>query len=107
VAPEVGIDASGKGRYLFFFEFADKPADLKRFLEIVDDELKNQNRVYREHRAGEVAILPPAMSLLGSGSVKKIMEELGFRSVQNKFPRVVNEQRRDLIKKFLIKEQNA
>ncbi len=107
VAPEVGIDASGKGRYLFFFEFADKPADLKRFLEFVDEELQNQNRVYREHRAGEVAILSPTLKCLEPGSVKKIMDDLGFRSVQNKFPRIVNEQRRDSIKKFVSKEQNA
>lgn len=58
---EVGVDDSGKGRYVFFAEFEREPKDLSAFTQAVDRELCNQNRVYREHRAGNVAILAPRM----------------------------------------------
>lgn len=94
---EVGVDESGKGRYVFFVEFEREPEDALSFAVAVDEELCRQNRVYREHRAGNVAILPPRLVPLRPGSTKQFMEELGYSSVQNKFPRIVDERRRDLL----------
>ncbi|MES2503873.1 MAG: GH3 auxin-responsive promoter family protein [Myxococcota bacterium] len=105
VGPEVGVDASGKGRYQFFFEFEKRPMDLNLFMTAIDDELKIQNRVYREHRLSDVAILPPVSHKLLSGSVQKIMDRLGFRSVQSKFPRIIDQQKCDLVTQFINKEQ--
>jgi hypothetical protein len=94
---EVGFGDSAKGRYLFFVEFDRDPEDLAAFTRAVDAELCNQNRVYREHRSKDAAILPPRMVALGRGATRKFMEALGQNSVQHKFPRIVDERRRDLL----------
>lgn len=105
VAPDIGVDGSGKGRYLFFVEFAKEPSDKSQFMKAVDDELAGLNRVYREHRTHDVAILPPVLACLKAGSTQQIMEQLGFKSVQNKFPRIIDDKKRDLISQFVNKEQ--
>jgi hypothetical protein len=94
---EVGVDQTGKGRYVFFAEFEKSPRDLDAFVQSVDQELCVQNRVYREHRQGNVAILAPRLVSLPKGTAKKFMEALGYSSVQNKFPRIIDERRRDLL----------
>ena len=97
---EVGVDGTAKGRYVFFFEFDRRPADLAEFGAAVDRELCKLNRVYREHRANNVAILPPVVTPLARGATRKFMEALGQASVQNKFPRIVDERRRDVLRTF-------
>jgi hypothetical protein len=104
VASDIGVDGSGKGRYLFFVEFTQRPSSLSEFMKAVDQELMALNRVYREHRMHDVAILSPAIACLKAGSTHQIMEQLGFRSVQNKFPRIVDDKKRELIRQFVEKE---
>lgn len=94
---EVGVDSTGKGRYVFFAEFEKAPQDLDAFVATVDAELCLENRVYREHRSRNVAILPPRLVPLPPGATKKFMNALGYGSVQNKFPRIIDERRRDLL----------
>jgi hypothetical protein len=101
---EVGIDHTGKGCYIFFIEFEKEPKDMSAFLRSVDEELCKQNRVYREHRASNVAILPPRLVPLAQGSTKKLMEVLGYNSVQNKFPRIIDDRRRDLLTSLARRE---
>ncbi len=97
---EVGIDGTAKGRYIFFCEFDRAPTDLQLFTNAVDKELCSQNRVYREHRAKDVAILAPVVVALAQGSTRRFMTTLGMNSVQNKFPRIVDEGRRELLRSF-------
>jgi hypothetical protein len=97
---EVGVDESGKGRYVFLVEFHRPPSDLNAYLSAIDRELCNQNRVYREHRSGNVAILPPRLVPLMPGATKKFMEALGYSSVQNKFPRIIDKNRMELLSSF-------
>jgi hypothetical protein len=94
---EVGVDHSGKGRYVFFVEFDKQPKNLAEFTVTVDQVLCRQNRVYREHRSKEVAILFPRLVVLPTGTTRKFMDALGYSSVQNKFPRIIDEKRRDLL----------
>ncbi len=93
---EVGVDSSAKGRYLLFVEFERQPADLKAFAEAFDHGLRTQNRVYREHRNQDVAILAPAVLSLPKGSSQQFLEATA-RSVQQKFPRIVDDRRRELL----------
>jgi hypothetical protein len=95
---EVGVDGTAKGRYQLFVEFAKPPLDLEAFSAAFDTELCAQNRVYREHRAKNVAILPPVVLRLAVGATRKFMQELGPRSFQQKFPRIVEREKRDLLK---------
>lgn len=94
---EVGVGETGKGRYLFFVEFDREPSDRDAFAAAVDEELCRRNRVYREHRAADVAILPPRLVSMPAGTGRKFMEALGYGSMQNKFPRIIDERRRDLL----------
>ena len=99
---EVDVGQSGKGRYLFLIEFEREPKDLDAFLRAVDQELCHQNRVYREHRSADVAILAPRLVRLAHGSSVEFMERLGYGSVQNKFPRIIDEKRRDILASFAL-----
>jgi hypothetical protein len=97
---EVSDATTGKGRYLFFVEFERAPAELATFAAVIDRELCAQNRVYREHRVQDVAILAPKVVPLARGATARFMEALGHTSVQHKFPRIVDDRRRDLLRRF-------
>jgi len=99
-AAEVGVDGSGKGRYQLFVEFEQAPADPRRFARAFDESLCAQNRVYREHRTQDVAILAPALFAVSPGGSKRFMEEIGRNSAQQKFPRVVDDMKRDVLAKY-------
>ena len=59
-----------------------------------------QNRVYREHRSQDVAILPPALFAVSPGGSRRFMEEIGRNGAQQKFPRVVDDVKRDVLAKY-------
>lgn len=97
VGAEVGVDGTAKSRYLIFAEFVDghEPADPDAFAAAFDQAHCKENRVYREHRQGDTAILPPRLVELAPGAVQRFMREEGLTSVQSKFPRIVDGGRRD------------
>jgi hypothetical protein len=95
---EVGVGGTAKGRYLLFVEFESAPVDLEAFTQAFDEELCAQNRVYREHRAKDVAILRPLVMPLSRGATQRFMRELGQTSFQQKFPRILGSERSDLLR---------
>lgn len=97
---DVGVDGSSKSRYVLFAEFVHPPADPVRFVQAFDRKLCEVNRVYREHRSDDTAILAPELVLLPEGSVGRFMKEIGNTSVQSKFPRIVDDERRDILRKY-------
>jgi hypothetical protein len=97
---EVGVGGTAKGRYVLFVELEDQPADLGAFCDAFDAELCAQNRVYREHRAKDVAILPPLVVPLARGATKRFMQDLGQTSLQQKFPRIIGPEKRDLLRSY-------
>jgi hypothetical protein len=99
-AAEIGIDATAKGRYQLFVEFERAPSDLPAFAEAFDKELCALNRVYREHRAKGVALMPPRVIPLTPGASRRFMEALGQKSLQQKFPRIIDARKRDLLQSF-------
>lgn len=98
---EVGVDRTAKGRYVLFVELEREPADLEGFRQALDDELCAQNRVYREHRAKDVAILAPLVLPLAAGATKRFMQDLGQTSVQQKFPRIVGPEASALLRSYV------
>ena len=98
---ELGVNGTAKGRYVLYLEFDGPPADLTAFGEAFDAELCAQNRVYREHRAQDVAILAPLIQPLSSGATRRFMQVLGQRSFQQKFPRIVGPERSALLRSLL------
>jgi hypothetical protein len=98
-AADVGVDGSAKSRYALFVEFQEgaKPHDLRAFASAFDAGLCEQNRVYREHRIGEVALLPAVVVPLASGGARRFLEEITNGNVQGKFPRIVDDTRKKLL----------
>ncbi len=98
-AADVGVEGTAKSRYLLFVEFREgaAPADLVAFARGFDEGLCKENRVYREHREGNVALLPPRVVLLARGGARAFLEEITRGNVQGKFPRVVDETRKPLL----------
>jgi hypothetical protein len=102
VGADIGIDDSAKSRYVLFAEFDGdrRPNDVDAFMGAFDDALCRENRVYREHRVGDTAILAPELVMLPSGSVKRFMEEAGSGSVQTKFPRILDDRRKQILRGY-------
>ncbi len=90
----------GKGFYVLFVEFERPPTDLERFRVAFDAGLAEQNRVYREHRQKDAAILSPEIVPLPRGSMKKFVELVGRSGAQQKFPRIVDDAKRDVLRRL-------
>jgi hypothetical protein len=100
---EVGVDGTAKGRYLLFVEFepGKAPKNLAAFTEAFDRELCAQNRVYREHRAKDVAILAPVVFPLKQGATQQFAQALGLSGFQTKFPHIISDDRQKLLRSFV------
>jgi hypothetical protein len=98
-AADVGVDGSAKSRYSLFVEFQDggRPSSMTAFADAFDRGLCDQNRVYREHRQGEVALLAPVVVPLASGGARRFLEQITGGNVQGKFPRIVDETKKKLL----------
>jgi hypothetical protein len=98
-AADVGVDGTAKSRYLLFVEFQEgaAPADLEAFAAAFDAGLSAENRVYREHRKGEVALLPPRVIPLRTGGARGFLEEVTRGNVQGKFPRIIDDMKKALL----------
>lgn len=90
---EVGAGGSAKSRYVLFVEFDEgaAPADLDAFGDAFDEGLAAENRVYRDHRGGDVAILRPRVVPLARGGARRFLEETTGGNVQGKFPRILDD----------------
>ncbi len=93
---DVGVEGSAKSRYALFVEFDSgaAPADLDAFAAAFDEGMCRENRVYREHRTRQVAILPPRVVPLVPGGARRFMDEVTRGNVQGKFPRILDDQRK-------------
>lgn len=99
---DVGVNGTAKSRYILFIEFLPgrEPADRQAFLRSFDESLSKQNRVYREHRDNNTAILAPELVVLPEGSVKRFMKDIGNTSVQTKFPRIIDDERKEILRTY-------
>ena len=94
-AADVGVDGTAKARYVLFAEFDEgaEPANLAEFAAAFDDGMCKENRVYREHRVGNVAILAPRVVPLVRGGAKRFLD-ITRGNVQGKFPRILDDARK-------------
>jgi len=98
---DVGVGGTAHSRYIVFVEFDGPAPDSQAFARAFDEELCRQNRVYREHRNEDVAILAPELVTLPNGSVKRFMGQIGNTSVQTKFPRIVDDERKEILRSYV------
>lgn len=100
---EVGVEGSALGRYVLFVELEPPIDDLAAFARAFDEELCAQNRVYREHRQKDVAILGPRVHLLAPGATQRFMRDLGQSSFQQKFPRILDPVRSEALRRYAVR----
>jgi hypothetical protein len=95
-AADVGVDGTAKARYVLFVEFdaGAEPESLRALATAFDEGLCAENRVYREHRMNDVAILPPRVVPLVRGGAKRFLDESTGGNVQGKFPRILDDARK-------------
>src|ERR1700733_3518384 len=95
-AADVGVDGTAKARYVLFAEFYEgaEPSSLAELAAAFDDGMCKENRVYREHRGGSVAILPPRVVPLVRGGAKRFLDDITRGNVQGKFPRILDDTRK-------------
>ena len=100
---DVGVEGTARSRYVLFVEFAgEAPADREAFLDAFDRTLCEQNRVYREHRDADIAILRPELVVLQRGAVRRFMADIGNHSVQTKFPRILDDERKTILRSYAV-----
>jgi hypothetical protein len=101
-AADVGADGHAKSRYVLFVEFDEgaEPKSLADFTAAFDQGMCAQNRVYREHRTGDVAIVAPRVVPLVRGGAQRFLDATTRGNVQGKFPRILDEGRRDALFAF-------
>jgi hypothetical protein len=102
-AADVGVHGTARSRYVLFAEFVDgqAPRDAQAFARAFDEGLCKENRVYREHRKDEVGIFEPELVVLPAGSVRRFMKDIGNVSVQTKFPRILDDDRKQLLRSYV------
>ena len=102
-AGEVGVDGTAKSRYQLFVEFQEgaEPSNLAAFSAAFDEGMCTQNRVYREHRSSQVALLPARVVQLRTGGARAFLEEVTRGNVQGKFPRIIDETKKKLLWKHV------
>lgn len=100
---DVGVDGTAKSRYVLFVEPEEGQSlpTPSAFAEAFDEGLQTANRVYREHRIKDAAILAPEIHFLPPGTVKRFMQESGRTSVQTKFPRILDDESKDMLRGML------
>jgi len=102
-AAEASVDGTAKSRYQLFVEFQEGawPADLGAFAAAFDEGLCAQNRVYREHRGREVALVQARVVPLRTGGARAFLEEVTRGNVQGKFPRILDETKKTMLWKHV------
>jgi hypothetical protein len=103
VGADVGVDGTSKSRYELFVEFTPDgaPSDLDAFGRAFDESLRKQNRAYREHRTNDVAIVLPRVVSVPRGTTKAFLSEVTGGNVQGKFPRILDEERLEIMKRLV------
>jgi len=95
-------DVGAKSRYLLFVEFAPgrRPENMEAFTRAFDEGLCRENRVYREHRKDNVAILPPRVVPLREGGARHYLDLVTRGNVQGKFPRIIDPLRKEQVSAY-------
>jgi GH3 auxin-responsive promoter len=103
-AADIGVEGSAKSRYALFVEFdaGAEPSDLDAFAAAFDEGMCRENRVYREHRQSQVALVGPRVLPLVSGGAKRFLDEVTGGNVQGKFPRILDDARKAKLLSYVI-----
>ena len=88
-----------KGHHQWLIEFANKPADTARFMQLLDQHLREVNSDYDAKRSGDIFLAAPTLVIAPNGLFDRWLASTGKLGGQRKVPRLSNN--RDLIDQLL------
>ena len=98
-APVYAHDAS-KGHHQWLIEFARQPQDIGRFMQLLDEHLREVNSDYDAKRTGDIFLASPSVVIAPNGLFDRWLASTGKLGGQRKVPRLSNN--RDLIEQMLM-----
>ena len=90
-AAPVFMNENQKGGHEWIIEFVHAPEDSHRFAIVLDETLRAINSDYDAKRTNNMALLPPVIHAVRSGTFEEWMRQRGKLGGQNKVPRLSNE----------------
>ncbi|MCI0738302.1 MAG: GH3 auxin-responsive promoter family protein [Gemmataceae bacterium] len=90
VGPVFPSSPTGIGRHRYLVEFVQHPRDLARFSRQLDETLCRINEDYAAHRAGDMTMRPPEVTVVHRGGFAAWMKTKGKHGGQHKLPRMDN-----------------
>ncbi|MCS7297975.1 MAG: GH3 auxin-responsive promoter family protein [Bacteroidia bacterium] len=92
VAP-IYLDVERSGAHQWLIEFIQPPQDMERFAYHLDTALRRLNSDYDAKREADLALGPPQITVLPSGTFYRWLKSKGRLGGQNKVPRLSNDRR--------------
>ena len=92
-----------RGRHQWLVEFAQPPADMERFNQVLDERLRQVNSDYDAKRTGDIFLGPPLITVAEPGLFDRWLAATGKLGGQRKVPRLAND--RHLIDAMLAMSQ--
>ena len=98
-AAPVYAQGGNRGSHQWLIEFAVKPSDEARFMQLLDQHLREVNSDYDAKRSGDIFLAPPSLVVAPAGLFDRWLAMTGKLGGQRKVPRLSNN--RDLIDQML------
>ncbi|MEL6560702.1 MAG: GH3 auxin-responsive promoter family protein [Bacteroidota bacterium] len=89
-AGPIYLEQGKQGSHEWVIEFKVQPNDESRFIEVLDNSLKEVNSDYEAKRQGNIALYPPRVHFAEEGTFYDWMRKRGKLGGQNKVPRLAN-----------------
>ena len=88
-----------RGHHQWLIEFAREPQDIERFMQLLDQNLREVNSDYDAKRKGDIFLAPPTLVVAPAGLFDRWLSSTGKLGGQRKVPRLNND--RTLIEQML------
>ena len=98
-AAPVYAEGNRQGHHQWLIEFATRPTDEVRFMQLLDEHLREVNSDYDAKRTGDIFLAMPSLVVAPSGLFDRWLGSTGKLGGQRKVPRLSNN--RDLIEQML------
>ncbi len=89
-AGPIYLQKNKRGGHEWVIEFVKPPEDRQRFVDLLDNSLKQLNSDYEAKRQNDLALVPPKIHSVPKGTFYKWMKERNKLGAQNKVPRLSN-----------------
>jgi hypothetical protein len=99
------LGSGERGGHEWIIEFTQKPDDMERFTQLLDEKLREINSDYDAKRYKDIALLPPIIHSVEQGSFYDWMKSKGKIGGQHKVPRLANN--REFLDEILAKKVHS